>query len=126
MASDGKKGYSLIELLVVLALIIVFALPVSVLMMTAAGAQRQAWQTTAAVNLAREKLEKAVAGPTNVSAGTETVDVAGLPRFTRRVDVGVPWWVDELSGLREVAVTVLWQSGDYWREVRLVTYIYGR
>jgi type II secretory pathway pseudopilin PulG len=116
----------LIELVVTLALIAVLGVAVTAMLMAAANAQVQAGNNTVAVNLAREKMEEAVALGVYRVGCEESLEVEGFPRFRRGVDVSVPsWMVDEVE-LREVTVTVRWLDREAWREVKLVTYVFGR
>lgn len=118
------RGHSLLlEIIVGLLIILGVILVVATLFPSAYQGSLQAARMTAAVNLAREVLERQKSDPVPVSIGNQTVDgnfsIQGRPvqcQLVYRVDRDCPAGADPVLW----KVTVQWENTGQVREVVLV------
>ncbi len=114
MSIKDEKGYTLVELLLAVAVLGVIMVPFFGMFSAGNFNNFQAGNYSTAVNLAREKMEsiKNTEYDSVEALGAEAVD--GYPSFSRVVDVTEHEAVetDEVE-LKEVTVTVYWDDRSY-------------
>jgi type IV pilus assembly protein PilV len=122
MRREIERGFTLIEVLVAIAIISVGVLALGANTTSISRSNRLSANTTIAVNLAQEKLEEAKA-QTSFANGTFTDTPPGPAgsTFTRALVISD----SPEAGLKQVDVTVTWMEYGAERSVGLNTYVYS-
>jgi len=121
-AAAGRRGFSLVELIVAIVFLAIGLLGVAAVFPLGTRSVNQAKLTSAAVALAAakmEELESAPRGSPALAAGTYT-DTRGV--FTRE------WVIQDdvpIQGMKRVRVRTTWQGPRGARQVELETYIFN-
>lgn len=122
MEQRTERGFTLIEVLVAIAIISIGVLALGANTTSITRSNRLSANTTIAVNLAQEKLEEAKAQP-SLANGTFTDAPPGPRRsiFARTLAISD----SPEAGLKQVDVTVTWMEYGVDRSVALSTYVYS-
>lgn len=118
----NEKGFLLLELLVVLALLALLAPPLTGLLFVGWEGLLLAGRRTVAANLAVEGLEVACSRHFCEINSTEETEVDGFTGYVRTVEVReIPATAGTLP-LKAVSVTVSWQQGARRQSVLLLAW----
>jgi type IV pilus modification protein PilV len=107
-SSRGQSGFTVIEILVALAIFTVAILGVAVSATTVIQANQRSFHNTLATNLAQDKIEELRANPATVTNGSDSVTPDNLNLVFSRswtVTANTP-----VSGRSTVTVTVTWNA----------------
>lgn len=109
--TSNDKGFTIIEVMVVIGIFAIGILAVASMQISAARANRSATLRTDAITRASERMENLVSQTySSIAGGNETVD-----NYT------ISWTVSEdtlLPDTKEITVTVTW---DDWQGIRTMT-----
>ena len=117
-----EKGFLLLELLVVLALLALLAPPLLGLLLMGAEGMLLAGRQTVAANLAVEGLEVACSRHFCDISRTGEAEVDGFAGYVRSVKVSEVTAAAGALPLKAVTVTVSWQQGARRQSVKLLTW----
>lgn len=110
-----RNGFTLIEVLVALAVLAIGVVGLLTAYRTALVHQQRAWARSVAAQWADQKLsEIAATGKPETLSGKERLDRVAFRWFTEKREVE--------KGLTEWGVTVCWEEAGKKEEVRLVTW----